>query len=486
MSMVREQLEAQVLVIGSGAGGAVTAAALAEAGQNVLVLEDGPAVDTRHLATHTPKAMRMMYRNGGLSPIIGKANIAFVEGRCVGGSTEINSAFWHRAPAEAILRWAREYAIRDLTPESMLSLYQELEGNLGVQLLNGVVRPKSSELLKAGADELGWAVMEVPRAQMGDLTGSQFAPGAKRSMSRTFIPRAIEAGARLISDCRVSKIHWSRDRVSHVTAIHRTDDGPRELRINADRVVVSAGAIQTPVLLRASGIKRNIGNSLRIHPMLKVAALYNEVLDSHRAPLPVYQVKEFWPEITLGGSVFTPGYLAMTLSENWPELQPVLSDWRRMALFHAACRGTNRGSIRPSPLNGEAIIRYDVSEQDRIHLSAGLGRLCEALFASGARRLYPGLRKPAVINTVEECRALVDNPVPLKDMSVSTVHVFSTCPIGDDPQRCAADSFGKVHGFSNLYVSDASIIPDSPGVNPQGTTMALALRNARHLLSQEA
>ena len=482
--MGRERIDTDFVVVGSGAGGAVTAATLAEAGYSVLILEDGPAVDTRYLATHTPKAMRLMYRNGGISPIIGKTNIAFVEGRCVGGSTEINSAFWHRAPKEAIERWSREYSIEGLTPEGMLGLYQELESGLGVQLLGASSRPMSSELLKSGADRLGWAVMEVPRLQFGDLTASQFAPGAKRSMSRTFIPRAVEAGARLISDCRVSRLHGKQGPVTQVTAEQRTAEGVQQLEIHPGRVVVCAGAIQTPVLLRSSGITKNVGNSLRIHPMLKVAALYDEMLDSHRAPLPVYQVKEFWPEVTLGGSVFTPGYLALALSENWPQLQHAMMDWRHMALFHAACRGTNRGTIRPSPVNGEAIIRYDMSEQDRANLSAGLGRLGEALFASGARKLFPTLRKPAVINSVEECRKMVESPVPLADMSVSTVHVFSTCPIGEDRSRCAADSHGKVHGFENLYISDASIIPDSPGVNPQGTTMALALRNARHLLSQ--
>ena len=106
------RISTEVLVIGSGAGGAVTAATLAEAGREVLVVEEGPEVDAEQTATHTPRAMQTLYRNAGLLPILGKRPIAFVEGRCVGGSTEINSAFWHRPPADAIERWQRDYDLR--------------------------------------------------------------------------------------------------------------------------------------------------------------------------------------------------------------------------------------------------------------------------------------------------------------------------------------------------------------------------------------
>lgn len=478
-----EKISTQVLVIGSGAGGAVTAATLAEAGFSVLLTEEGPAVDTSKLATHTPKAMRLLYRNGGLSPILGASNIAFAEGRCLGGSTEVNSAFWHRIPPDTAERWRGEFQIDELQTDSLIRLYEELEGDLEIRRVPETNQPGSSEILRRGADKLGWKVVQVPRAQSGDLAGSQFAPGAKRSMSRTFIPRAVRAGTRVLADCRIMRLHHKDGRVTGASGRILTADGPVNLEIEADWVVLSAGAIQTPVLLRASWIKRNIGNSLRIHPMLKMAAQYDDQLDSHRAPLPIYQVKEFWPEITIGGSVFTPGFLAMTLSDNWRQTQGAMQDWRQMALYHAACRGTSLGKVRCFPINNEAVVRYSLSERDRMHLTLGIARLGEALFAAGARKLFPGLRRPAEINSVEECRRMAENPLPLADMSVSTVHVFSSCPMGEDRERCAVDSFGKVHGFENLRIADASIIPDSPGVNPQGTTMALALRNARHFVS---
>jgi choline dehydrogenase-like flavoprotein len=477
-----ERISAQILVIGSGAGGAVAAATLAEAGYDVLIIEEGPEIDTSQMATHTPEAFQTLYRNGGLSPFFGKANIAFVEGRCVGGSTEVNSAFWHRTPPEAVIAWTERFQVRDLSEDQLSALFDEIETELSVSRLNSDNAPRSSALLRQGSEKSGWAVAEVPRAQNSNMAGSQFAPGAKRSMSRTYIPRAIQAGVRLLPNCHVKRINHRLGRVSSVSALFTEGNSERHLTIEAETVFVCGGAIQTPVLLRRSGIKRNVGNRLRIHPMLKLAALFDEQLDSHRAALPVYQVKEFAPDITLGGAVFTPGYLAITLSENWPDNQAAMQDWRSMALYYVACRSSGWGTVRAFPLTGEAVVRYRLSRQDMTNLSVGMARLGELLFAAGARQLYPALRSPAVINSSAECRVFLENPIPASMMNLSTVHAFSTCPLGENKNLCAVDSYGKVHGFDNLYITDASTIPDSPGVNPQATVMALTLRNTRRFI----
>jgi choline dehydrogenase-like flavoprotein len=480
-----ERVATQVLVIGSGAGGAITAATLAEAGYEVLIAEEGPAVDTARLATHTPGAMRLLYRNGGMAPILGKSNIAFVQGRCVGGSTEINSAFWHRTPVAAIERWRAEFGVRELDPDLSAGLFEEIESTVGVSLLKAPTLPPSSAAFKRGAERLGYGVEEVPRAQPGRSVDSAFAPGAKHSMSRTYLPRALRAGAKLLAGCTVKRLEHRAGRVARVEAVREAGGERSRLAIEPQAVFVCGGATQTPALLRSSGIKRNVGDNLRIHPMLKVAALFDERFDSHRAPLPVHQIRGF-ADLTLGGAVFTPGFLALTLSENWAVNQSVLGDWRKTALYYVSCRGSNRGSVRVFPFGGEPVVRYSLSELDRRNLGAGLARLGEVLFAGGARRLFPALSSPAALESAGECRALGERLIPAASMGLSTVHIFSSCPMGEDPDRAATDSFGKVRGFENLYLGDASLLPDSPGINPQGTVMMIALRNARHFAQTAA
>ncbi|HVO25590.1 MAG TPA: GMC family oxidoreductase [Candidatus Margulisiibacteriota bacterium] len=477
-------LKTEILVIGSGAGGAVTAATLAEAGRTVLVVEEGPAFDTETLVTNSPQAMQTLYRNAGLSPILGTQSIAFVEGCCVGGSTEINSAFWHRPPPGAVQRWKALYDVRDLADEDLKKICHEIETTLGVSMSKlGSHRP-SSRVFKNGLESVGAPALETPRMQRGDLSASQFAPGAKCSMARSYLPRAKQAGATILPGCRATRLHYRDD--GYVTGVSVAQDdhnGHRTLSIEAEAVFVCGGAIQTPALLRFSGIKRNIGDSLRIQPMLKIAAQFEERLDSHLSVMPVYQLRDPFTGIFLGGSVFTPGFLAMALSDRWPENEAALKDWRYMAIYYTACGGTGQGSVRAFPWTGESVARYVFSPVDGYNLRIGLVRLCEVLFAGGARRLFPGLRRCPPLESLREAVDALDRPIPMSDMNLSTVHISSSCPMGENEERCAVDSFGRVHKFYNLYVADASIIPEAPGVNPQGTVMTLALRNARHFLN---
>jgi len=475
----------EILVIGSGAGGAITAATLAEAGRDVLMVEEGARVDTGALATHGSEAMRCLYRHGGLSPILGRRFIAFAEGCCVGGSTEINSAFWHRPQPAAVERWATLYSVRDLDPESLDVMFAECERTLSPVRTPPNALPPGSRRFGEGLERTGRAAVETPRLQLGDPSASQFEPGAKNSMSRTYIPRALGAGARLLPNCRVTRLHRARGRFLHASAVLRDANGePRHLRIEAEVVFVCGGAIQTPALLRRSGLRRNVGDSLRIQPMLKVAALFDEVLDSDRAVMPVYQLLDPSSGVFLGGSVFTPGFLGMLLSDRWPGNADALCHWRHIGIYYTACRGSARGSVRVFPGSGEAVARYSISREDQRNLSHGLVRLCEALFAGGSRRIYPGLSDWRPVDSPAEVQEFAERPIPLSRMALSTVHVSSSCPMGENEALCAVDSFGRLHGFENLHISDASIIPDAPGVNPQGTVMALALRNARRFLAE--
>ncbi len=481
----QEKINTQVLVVGSGAGGAVTAATLAKAGFSVIVAEEGQRINTENISTHSTEAMKLLYRNRGMTPIFGNTTIAFVEGSCLGGSTEINSAFWHRTPEEAIKRWGTKYKVKDLSPDIIYKSFDEIEKKVKIRYSEPKSIPKSSLMLKKGAEELNWSVQEVPRAQV-NIDGSQFAPGAKSSMSRTYIPDAIESGAKILSNCKVIKINHKNGKAYSAQAISIDKDFKTMLTIEAEYIFICSGAVQTPVLLLKSGIKKNIGNTFYIHPMLKVAALFEEKLDSQKDPIPIYQINEFMPDITIGGSVFTPGFLSMILCENWALNESVMNQWQNMALYYVACLGSGTGQVKIFPFTHEGFMFYRLSREDHINLSKGLAYISQLLFKSGAKKLFPSIRNLPFLESKSEADFFLKNTIPLGSMNLSTVHAFSSCPMGENENICAVNSFGKVHGFENLYISDASIIPDAPGVNPQGTIMTLALRNAKHFLEARA
>lgn len=485
-----EPVKVQVLVIGSGAGGAITAVELAKAGFEVVVLEEGDKHGLDAYGKPLPQAMQLLYRNKGMTPIMGSVPIGFVEGRCIGGSTEINSGFWHRLPPEFVLRWKKQFEIDEFTVEGLEEHFEWIEKALFVTNPPEIL-PMSTMVFKRGVEAMGWSAKEVPRAATGCVNTNSCAAGcpkgAKQGVSRNLIPAAELAGAQFIANCKVRLLLRHKKRISGVLAEVRRKDGAMDLvRIDADYVFLCAGATQTPVLLRRSGIKQHIGDTFQIHPMLKVSALFNEEINAQDSVMPLIQVKEFWPDISFGGSFFTVGQLAMNLSDNWLGNRDLMSKYRQMATYYVAVRGVGRGTVRPARFGSDyAILKYELSQTDVRHISQGLARLSTLLLTAGAEACYPSVQSIGKITSELDAVRWLDENVPKSGMSLTTVHAFSTCPMGERMDRCAVNSFGKVHGFENLFINDASMLPDSPGINPQGTIMAIARRNAHHFISEK-
>ena len=338
---------------------------------------------------------------------------------------------------------------------------------------------------------MDWAVTEVPRTA-ANARGLSAGPGETRGprpgMSRSLIPKAVAAGARLLTGCRVERLEVDGNRIVSACVRQLHDDGSHEdIRVRAEHVFLCAGPTETPSLLRRSGVTRNVGDSLRIHPMLKLAARFRDNMASSPGSMPLLQSKEFWPDIVMGGSFFSPGHLAVVMADNWSMTRDRMKHIDQMACYYVGVRGTGRGRVRPSRLEPDRTdIHYELSDEDLWNLSRGVARLATLLLEGGAIEVLPAVHGlPAIRNNVEAIHWL-DDRLDGRACSLTTVHAFSSCPMGERLDRCAANSFGKLHGFDNAYINDASIVPDSPGVNPQGTIMTLARRNALHFCDEHS
>ncbi len=464
------RLEAEHVVVGSGAGGALTAARLAQAGHDVLVLEEGPWIEQGTFPPFSLEQIARQYRGGGLTAALGRPPVAYAEGRCAGGGTEVNSGLYHRPPDAVLHDWARRFGVEDLTPEALAPHAEAVEAALAVSPLAGPA-PPASQALADGARVLGWDAAEVPRWLRQDATGTH-----RQSMTATFLPQAIAAGARVQTGVRVQRLTRSGAVASGVRAI--TPAGAAS--IAARHVWLCAGAIGTPAILQRSGLRRGIGATLRLHPTAKLAARFPAPLEA-AADVPVHQVKEFAPNLSLGGSASRPEHVALALADSWERNRAAAQDWERIAVYYAAIRSQGHGRVRAVPGVADPIVTYRLTRADLDRLASGLGRLAHLLLAAGATEVYPSLRgAPAVSDAAGVAR--IPGYVTRGGASLMTVHLFSTVPIGSERAGCPADSFGRLRGLRNVRVNDAAMLPGAPGVNPQGTVMALASRNvAAHL-----
>jgi choline dehydrogenase-like flavoprotein len=479
-------MRTEILVIGSGAGGATTAAVLAEAGRHVTIVEEGPWVDPDDptIEPFSIEEMTTKYRHLGSSAALGTPPIAYAEGRCVGGSTEVNSGLWHRLPENLAEEWATTYAIDGFEPQALATYAERIEGWQSVSKVPAAP-PLSSALLERGATKLGWRSTEFPRVFRYDAGHQR---GVKQTMARTLIPRALAAGAQLVPDCRVTKLTTNDDRTRITgarTQRSRPDGTTEDLTIEADHVFVCGGAIQTPALLQRSRIRGRgqVGKGLKLHPTIKIAARFPHPID--HGDVPMHRITEFAPNLTIGGSASRKGHVALALADAAPpatDFDRALADWENVAVYYAAIRSEAAGRVQAIPGLKAPLVTYRLTDGDMSRLARGLVHLGELLLAAGATELFPSVEGGTVVRRHDELTQWWD-AVDRTRTNLMTVHLTSSVRMGEDTRRSGADSFGRIRDFDNLYVNDASLLPDAPGVNPQAAIMTIALRNAEHFLA---
>jgi choline dehydrogenase-like flavoprotein len=219
-----------------------------------------------------------------------------------------------------------------------------------------------------------------------------------------------------------------------------------------------------------------------MHPTVKVVAEFDHDVNPPH-DVPANQVREFAPRFTLGGSASTPALIALALAENWADFGEAAERWRRCLIYYAAVQGLGRGRVRAIPGFTAPLVSYRLVHDELSLLREGLARLLQLLLRAGAECLYPSFARAPKVTGAKDVPVAV-RALTRSTANLMTVHMCGSIPMGEDRSRCGSDSFGKVHGTDNVYVADASMLPSAPGVNPQGTIMAIAARNAAHFLAR--
>lgn len=490
-----QELECDVVVIGTGAGGAAAACELAGRGLAVVMIEEGQYHDRRDFNGKLTEVIPKLYRGGGLTTAFGNNLIPIPIGRGVGGTTTINSGTCLRTPDSTLADWRAE-GLADFTPETMNPYFELVEEVLRVQPADPKYVGEIGNVIAEGARRIGMKEMRPLTRNAEGCDGQglcQFGcpTDAKQSTNVSFVPRALERGAFLYTGFRAEKLLREGDRVTGVVATGRSSDGkPFTLTIRARATVVSMGTLLTPNFLRANGIHNDwLGNNLSIHPAGAVTAWFPDRDFGNSTTIPqgygVYDLREEGLMFE-GGTIPFIGHGLLNPAQI-EDFVRFTERYQQTAYFGIMVKDTSRGKVRRGINRNLPLITYRMNDVDFALFRRGIDILARMYLAAGAREvIIPGLTRMTVIRSEAELDAFwKTNPKP-RHFLMTAYHPLGTARIAASPERGVCDPRHRVWGTGGLYVMDGASVPSSLGANPQVTIMAMATRAARLLADELA
>ncbi|HEX4446018.1 MAG TPA: GMC family oxidoreductase N-terminal domain-containing protein, partial [Polyangiaceae bacterium] len=458
------------VVVGSGAAGAVAAHVLSASGARVALVEEGAWVRTRQFGERIYDAFRWMFRDAGMQVIEGRAYIPLLQGRCVGGSTVVNSAIAHRTPEDVLDEWSRGFGLGGaVTAKALEPHFEALERELHARATADDALGTNDRRFLDEAQVHGLAARRTHRYERGCRGAGRCMTGcpnaAKQGMNVTYVPWSLALGARLYCACRVEKVLIDEGRATGVLARGAVGDAPglggRVVRLHARRgVLVAASAVQTPNLLRRSGLRsRALGNHFMCHPGYGIGGLFAdpvadglgatqgaEITALRRTDRVKFETIALQPELA---AVRIPG-----VGHEFMERFELFSNFAQWAMV---VRAESEGTVRPAWGGGDKV-RWSPSRADMERAVKGAALLARMMFEAGAREVWTGLYGVShAIRSVDAVREIEALPPDPRVFSFIASHLFGGARMGLDPRASVVGTDFEAHEAKGLYVVDSSV-----------------------------
>ncbi len=501
-----QTIEVDVAIVGSGAGGGVTAEILSHAGLKVAILEEGPLKTSDSFKDmDEARAFNDLYQEGG-----GRATsdgaISILQGRSVGGSTTVNWTSSFRTPPQTLEHWAKQHKVVGHSPEEMAPWFAKMEERLGIAPWAQAPNENNS-ILKRACDKLGWEAHAIPRNVKGCWNSGYCGMGcpvnAKQSMLVSTIPSALEKGAVLVHHLRVIKLVHDGKKVSGLQAEAlgadlRTPTGVK-VSVRAKHYVASGGGLNTPALFLRSELPdpfKRIGARTAIHPVvMSVAHMPGEVNPFYGAPQSIASDHFQWkdgatgpmgyklevPPIHPGIAAQIYGSIGASLKQDAAQLPHTHA---MLALLRDGFVGDSEGGqVRLGP-DGNPVLDYDMSDYAWDGARRALLSMVEAQFVAGAKEAKPMHLDATYYTSWAQAREAIAQ-LPLKKFRTGlfSAHLMGGSAMSEDPKLGVINSQGRHHQIDNLSVMDGSAFPTSIGANPQLSVYGLVAQNATALVA---
>ncbi|OHD66984.1 MAG: hypothetical protein A2176_16040 [Spirochaetes bacterium RBG_13_51_14] len=475
-----------VCVIGSGPGGGVIAKEVAERGFDAVLLEEGGHFTVNEWDGRPFRGLIDMYRSGGSTGTLGNPFISLTLGKCIGGTSTVNSATCFRTPGGVLKKWREELGLENMTEKTLDPYFERVEKIVNVTELPWDVLGNNANIVKRGCDKLGLTCRPL-KHNVKDCKGCgpcQFGcqENAKQSVNVTYIPLADSYGARIYANCRAERIVIKNGAVRGVEAAAvdpKTNRNSFRMTVTSKIVVTSCGAMITPSFLKWSGLKnRHLGRHLQIHPAGRVVALMDETVEGWKGVSQGAYIDDFENEgIMMEGIMVHPSLLLAALPGVGREHKGMALKYNNLAVFGVMVHDETEGRVlkgRSPKRGGGVMATYFIRKTDSDKLKRGIAYLAKIFFAAGAKRVYTSISKMPVLYTPEDAVRLMKLRVRPNQIETMAFHPLGTCRMAADPKQGVVDRYGESFEVKNLYVADGSVIPSSLGVNPQITIMTLS------------
>ncbi|MBW3165756.1 GMC family oxidoreductase [Ferrimonas balearica] len=495
-------LEADVVIVGTGAGGGTAAEILTQAGLKVVMLEAGPLRSSSHFVMEERVAYPDLYQQSAAMKTRDGA-IGMLQGRSVGGSTTVNWTTSIRTPENTLAHWANHHAVKGLSRAELDPWFERAEQRLNIHPWP-VPPNRNNDVLAQGCRALGWEYTVIRRNVKGcanlGYCGMGCPINAKQSMLVSTIPAALDGGATLLSRTEAWQLQQQGDAITALVC--RTRDPQHQRRditvtVRARHYLLCGGALHSPALMLRSALpdpQGLVGKRTFLHPSLLSVADFEQPVSAHAgAPQSVYSDQFVWPEQGLGFKLEVAPLHPVLTATKVPGFGPTHAELMTrfdhvqgtIALVRDGFSEQSPGGVMTLDDHGDPVLDYPLNDAfwdaaRRAHLA-----MAEAQFAAGARRvLTVDDELPWWSSWAQAKQGIRDlRMAPLKT-TVASAHIMGGCAMSDDPALGIVNSYGQHHHLTNLSVMDGSMLPTSLGANPQLTLYGIVGRNATRLAEQ--